>query len=138
MINSSLYIINTVKYNGENIALFAYGSENGILSIPIVRISDTSNGDTLFMGLIDEFINRAIIDKCHQIIISESNVGNKYTSILLKFGFVRQDKLYVKYILDKCIDSCELENVVIQNNIPISNDIIEQNQLIDVERKLIE
>ena len=136
VINSSLYIINTVKYNGENIALFAYGSENGILSIPIVRISDTSNGDTLFMGLIDEFINRAIIDKCHQIIISESNVGNKYNSILLKFGFVRQDKLYVKYILDKCIDSCELENVVIQNNIPISNDIIEQNQLIDVERKL--
>ena len=28
VINSSLYIINTVKYNGENIALFAYGSEN--------------------------------------------------------------------------------------------------------------
>lgn len=136
VINSSLYIIDTVKYNGENIALFAYGSENGILSIPIVRISDTNNGDTLFMGLIDEFISRAIIDKCHQITISESNVGDKYNSILLKFGFVRQEDLYVKYILDKCIDSCELENIIMQNSIPISDDIIEQCQLIDIERKL--
>lgn len=136
VVNSSTYIINTVKYNDENIALFAYGNENDTLSIPIVRISDTNKGETLFMGLIDEFISHAIIAKCHQIIISESNVGDKYNSILLKFGFVRQDKSYVKYIVDKCIDSFELENVAIQNNIPISNDIIEQNQLLDIERKL--
>ena len=135
VVNSS-YIIDTVKYNGENIALFAYGSERGILSIPIVRISDTNNRDTIFMGLIDEFISRAIIDKCHKIIISESNVGDKYNSILIKSGFVRQDNLYVKYILDKCIESCELENIAMQNNIPISDDIMGPSQLIDIERKL--
>lgn len=136
VVNSSSYIIDTVKYNNENIALFAYKNDNSVLSIPIIRISDAKNRDTLFMGLVNEFISRAIKEKCHQIRISESNIKERYSSILLKFGFIIQDSSYVKHVIDECIASDELGRLIKQNNIPILDELIDQSQLLDIERKL--
>lgn len=55
---------------------------------------------------------------------------------MLKFGFIIQDSSYVKHVIDECIASDELGRLIKQNNIPILDELIDQSQLLDIERKL--
>ena len=100
--------IKVIKQENTAIAFFAYKYKDSSLIVPFVRLSETSQRQTLFMQIVSDFINKAIRKKITQITIDEKYLVENQKAVLQKMGFENQLSVWTKFLFNKVLDSAQI------------------------------
>ncbi|OAV70415.1 ribosomal-protein-alanine acetyltransferase [Bacteroidales bacterium Barb4] len=124
--------IKVIKQNNDAIAFFAYEYVNSELIVSFMRLVDTDQKQTLFMQLVSDFINKAIINGLSQIMIKEIYFSANQKLVLVKMGFEDKSGTWIKYVFNKVIESSQFSKL---NYDFLDNSMIETLQIVDKGEK---
>jgi predicted nucleic acid-binding protein/GNAT superfamily N-acetyltransferase len=130
-----------IKLNNSPIAFFSYSYDDRVINVPFIRLSESDDKQTLFMQLISNIIDDAILHNSVNINIIEKYLSEEQCLILSHCGFEKDCHIWKKIIYNFIIDCNNISSVDINlkniiEKLKIIKDVDErQRAFIKLERK---
>ncbi|MBP1644801.1 MAG: hypothetical protein H6Q16_376 [Bacteroidetes bacterium] len=132
--------IKVIKSKDTEIAFYGYEYNKQSIIVHFIRLLDVEYQQTIFMQLISDFIGKAINKELSEIKICEEYLSDNQNNILSKLGFHLEEKIWKKDVINKMIESSDLQQINKHFDIDYLNkgntdETIYKEILINIERQ---